>query len=97
MVNLSQIPKALQAVYSYSNNPHLQINTHLTGSWKHKAELLPMNEDQNEDQDHSSAFADEEVRTQFTPLLPHENYVRPVKISGRASGEPGEQYLKKLS
>lgn len=61
MVNLSQIPKALEAVYSYSNNPHPQINTHLTGSWKHKAELLAMNEDHNEDQDHSSAFPDEEI------------------------------------
>lgn len=47
MVNLSQIPKALEAVYSYSNNPHLQINTHLTRSQKHKVEPLAVNEDQN--------------------------------------------------
>lgn len=28
MVNLSQVPKTLEAVCSYSTNPHLQINTH---------------------------------------------------------------------
>lgn len=27
MVTLPQIPKTLEVVYSYSNNPHLQINT----------------------------------------------------------------------